>query len=165
MTPSRAEIAIRVVGPDEWAAWRELRLAALAESPDAFSARLSDWQGPSDSERRWRERLTGPWHNVIADLDARPVGMASGWLPDRGPAELMSMWVDPAARGQGVGDVLVESVVAWATRQRPGEVVLRVRTVNRAASALYARHGFVESGLVATGPGEPAERWMVRMPE
>ncbi len=29
------------LGPDEWPTWRELRLAALAEAPEAFGFRLS----------------------------------------------------------------------------------------------------------------------------
>lgn len=158
-------LTTRVLGPDDWAAWRELRLAALAEAPDAFSARLTDWQGERDSEQRWRDRLTGAWHNVIAELDERPAGMASGLLPDSGPVELVSMWVAPFARGRGAGDALVRSVVAWAAAQRRGEIVLRVRTSNPAAIALYARHGFVDSGPVEASPGEPPERWMVRAPE
>jgi hypothetical protein len=79
-------IAVRTLSADDWRDWRALRLAALAEAPDAFGSRLGDWQGDGDREERWRARLTGPWHNVIAELDVRPAGMASGFLPDHGPA-------------------------------------------------------------------------------
>ena len=102
---------------------------------------------------------------MIADLDGRPAGMASGLLPVDGSAELMSMWVAPFARGRGVGDALVTSVVEWAAEQRPGEMVLTVRESNPAAIVLYARHGFVDRGLVEAAPGGPPERWMVRAPE
>ncbi len=158
-------IEIRVLGPDDWRAWRELRLAALAEAPNAFAARLADWQGEGDDEQRWRGRLSGAAHNVVADLDARPAGMASGLLPDDGPVELLSMWVAPFARGRGVADGLVASVVGWAAAHGTGEVVLRVRETNPAAVALYARQGFVDRGPVEGGPGEPPERWMLRVPE
>ena len=77
-------LEVRLLGPDDWAAWRELRLAALAEAPDAFGARLTDWQGERDREQRWRDRLTGRAHNVIAALDGRSAGMASGCSPTTG---------------------------------------------------------------------------------
>lgn len=51
-------IELRVLTPDHWPAWRELRLAALAEAPYAFGSRLADWQGDRDREQRWRDRLT-----------------------------------------------------------------------------------------------------------
>jgi ribosomal protein S18 acetylase RimI-like enzyme len=160
-----AVIAVRILGVDDWRDWRALRLAALVEAPDAFSSRLADWQGDGDREERWQDRLTGRWHNVVAELDGRPAGMASGLLPDDGPAELLSTWVAPFARGRGVGDALVSSVVAWAQQEGRGEVRLQVREANPAAIALYARHGFVDRGPVDDEPGEPPERWMVLAPE
>ena len=45
-------IGIRVLAEDDWRLWRDLRLAALAESPDAFGSRLADWQDAG--EARWR---------------------------------------------------------------------------------------------------------------
>lgn len=156
-------LVVRVLGADDWRDWRALRLAALVEAPDAFGARLADWQGDGDREERWRARLTGPWHNLVAELAGRPAGLASGFLPDSGPPELLSMWVAPFARGRGVGDALVSSVVAWAQQQDRGPLV--VREANPAAIALYARHGFVDRGRVDHEPGEPPERWMVLAPE
>ncbi len=155
-------LEVRLIGPDDWAEWRALRLAALAEAPDAFGSRLADWQDAP--QQRWRDRLTAVPCNVVAALDGQPVGMASGWLPDEGPAELLSMWVAPEARGHGVGDALVDAVVAWCTRHRPGALTLNVREANPAAIALYARHGFVDHGRAAEVPGEAPERVMVRGP-
>ena len=104
-------IELRVLTPDDWRAWRQLRLAALAEAPYAFSSRLADWQGDGDREERWRARLEiAGSYNVVAVLDGEPAGMASGVPAGEGVAELISMWVSPAARGHGVGDHLVQAV-------------------------------------------------------
>ena len=50
-------IAIKVLEVEGWRAWRELRLEALAEAPNAFGSTLAEWQGAGDTEQRWRARL------------------------------------------------------------------------------------------------------------
>jgi ribosomal protein S18 acetylase RimI-like enzyme len=64
------------------------------------------------------------------------------------------MWVDPRARGRGVGDALVGKVVQWARAQGARRVVLDVRESNLPAIGLYARHGFCDVGR-ASGPNDP----------
>lgn len=144
-------IATRTLTPDDWRLWRELRLAALTEAPYAFGSVLADWQGEGDREERWRARLGIPGaHDLVALLDGRPVGMASG-VPAGGDAvELISMWVSPTARGRGVGDLLITEIARWAAGRRAAELRLAVFTGNDAAVALYRRHGFTDTGE----PGE-----------
>ncbi len=140
-------IELRVLTPDDWRAWRRLRLAALAEAPYAFGSRLADWQGDGDREERWRARLGIPGSfNVIAVLDGEPAGMASGVAADEGAAELISMWVSPAARGHGVGDHLVQAVARWARQAGSGALRLAVVPGNENATALYRRNGFRPTG-------------------
>lgn len=144
-------VVLRVLEVDDWADWRELRLAALLDAPSVFGAKLADWQGAGDTEKRWRARLGGK-HNVLAYLDGEPAGMVSG-MPHGNGVALISMWVAPFARGRGVGDALVAAVVARAD----GTVSLTVKKANLAAAALYRRHGFVDDG-----PASADERRMVR---
>lgn len=137
-----------MLSPDEWALWRRLRLAALAEAPSAFGSRLADWQGEGDAEDRWRSRLSIPRsHNVAALLSEQSVGMASG-VPtsEADVVELISMWVAPAARGRGVGDALVGEIERWARSIDARVLRLSVAEDNMAASALYQRHGFEYTG-------------------
>ncbi len=78
-------------------------------------------------------------------------------------AELISMWVAPFARGHGVGDALIQAVVSWAKRQHASRVALAVRTDNERAIALYARHGFFDSGPDPDlADGRPPERLMIK---
>jgi len=140
-------IELRVLTPDDWPTWRQLRLAALAEAPYAFGSRLADWQGEGDREERWRARLGIPGSfDVVAVLDGEPAGMASGVPAGAGTAELISMWVSPAARGHGIGDHLVQAVARWA--RRAGSEVLRLAVArgNESATALYRRNGFQLTG-------------------
>ncbi|MGW7536417.1 GNAT family N-acetyltransferase [Amycolatopsis sp. NPDC054798] len=141
-------IVVRELSGDNWAEWRDLRLAALREAPEAFSSKLADWQGEGDSESRWRARLRDVSLNVLADLDGVPAGMVSGNLSERGDkAELLSMWVVPSARGRGAGDALVRAVVRWSEGRGAGELSVRVADGNQHALELYRRHGFVERPL------------------
>jgi ribosomal protein S18 acetylase RimI-like enzyme len=143
----RGPVELREIGPDAWQTWRSVRLDALREAPDAFSSRLAHWQGAGDAEARWRGRLEAVPFNVVAFLDARPVGQASGTGRDsEGKVELISLWVAPEARGRGVGDALTAAVIAWARRQGARRVALQVRRANDRAVALYARQGFAPTG-------------------
>ncbi|GIE80729.1 N-acetyltransferase [Actinoplanes philippinensis] len=133
---------------DDWKIWRELRLAALTEAPYAFGSRLADWQGDGDREERWRDRLAIPGsYNLVVTVDGQPVGMASG-VPagEDGVAELISMYVAPAGRGRGVGDVLIAAVERWARDRGAHTLRLAVAEGNHHAIALYRRAGFGDTG-------------------
>jgi ribosomal protein S18 acetylase RimI-like enzyme len=149
---------IRLVGPDDWKLWRELRLDALADAPEAFGSTLADWREAPES--RWRERLAGPDdRNFVAFLDGIPAGMATATPADPDTVELISMYVAPSARGHGVADDLITAVVDRARELRARTVRLDVRHTNARATAVYRRHGFTPSPVPAE---DPAERTMTR---
>ena len=150
-------LTIRALTADDWPLWREARLAALAEAPYAFGSRLADWQGDGDREERWRQRLSlAGAYNLIAMLDGAPAGMATGIPGDKpGEAELISMWVAPKARGQRVGDRLINEIESWARDARYVRLLLLVKADNPAAIHLYERNGFAfVSGGSADEDGE-----------
>jgi ribosomal protein S18 acetylase RimI-like enzyme len=153
---TRHPIDIQVLTPDDWPVWRELRLAALAESAAAFGSTLAEWTGPGDTEQRWRGRLSSVPYNIVLRSGGVPAGMVSAYVQADGTVELISMWVAPSARGRGVGDAAIRAVVAWAGSR---EVVLSVKTGNAPAIALYRRHGFVDAGR---SPDDVSETLMRR---
>ena len=51
---SGVTIQLRAVTADDWAEWRVVRLAALADAPGAFGSSYVDWVDASES--RWRMR-------------------------------------------------------------------------------------------------------------
>ena len=140
---------------EQWALWRDVRLRALGEAPDAFSSTLAEWQGPGDREERWRRRLTDVPLNVVAVAGGLPLGQVSGTaLDEKGRCTLMSLWVTSAARGRGVGEALVGEVVGWATGLGASAVVLSVRAENAHAIRLYQRTGFAQTDEPAEGSCE-----------
>ena len=71
---------VRFASPEEWERVRELRLRALADAPDAFSATLESERDAPESG--WRSMVTG-WEGAtnamaIAEVDGEWVGMAVG---------------------------------------------------------------------------------------
>ncbi|MBV8367918.1 MAG: GNAT family N-acetyltransferase [Candidatus Eremiobacteraeota bacterium] len=140
-------VEVREIGADDWRLFRRLRLDALAKAPYAFGATLADWSGERDAEARWRARLSTVPFNVVAYLDHRPAGIASG-LPgeEDGTTELISMWVAPFARGRGVADALVGAVVRWSRERRATKLFLNVVEDNARARSVYRRLGFVDTG-------------------
>jgi GNAT superfamily N-acetyltransferase len=155
-------ITIKYLSPDDWMQWRDMRLSALGEAPYAFSSLLRDWQ--DEGEQRWRDRLAGVSVNVIASLNGMDAGMVSGMSFDQ-EVELLSMWVAPFARGRGVGDQLIDTIIQWTISQQKRRPILRVLTGNDRAADLYFRHGF-ECPSPSEGDAdthETRERLMVRM--
>lgn len=147
-----ANLELRALHADGGELWRQLRLRALADAPDAFADTAAEWHPRGDAERRWRSRLDDVPFNVVAVRDGAPVGQVSATvLDEHGRSELTSMWVDPAARGCGVGEALVAAVVDWARRTGGSAVVLSVQRSNAPAVRLYARCGFTPIDESAPG--------------
>jgi len=143
-----AEISIVRLGPDDWPAYRILRLAALADAPHAFGSTLAREVRLTPPE--WRARILRGG-TFMARRSKDPVGTAAGIPGDEpGHAELVGMWVHPDWRGHGVGDNLVEAVMDWAAAGPYRYVNLWVSEGNDPAERLYTRHGFVRTG--ATQP-------------
>lgn len=133
-------------------------MEALREAPYAFGSTFAEWQDAD--ERRWIERLSSVPLNLVARLADKPAGVVSCIEPhDGGTAELISMWVAPFARGDGVGDALIQAVIAWAREQGASRVVLAVSESNAPAIGLYLRNGFTDVGQ-NDDPDSPCERMM-----
>lgn len=137
---------LRAMTADDWQQWRPVRLAALADAPEAFGSRLVDWADAPES--RWRTRLSIPGAlDLVAYDGEHAVGMASGVSGEGDRAELISMWVDPAARGRGVADALIDAVARWAVETGADVLELAVMPDNARARRTYARLGFTESAV------------------
>jgi ribosomal protein S18 acetylase RimI-like enzyme len=146
------------IGPDDWEAFRTVRLASLAESPAAFGSRYEDWVDASPE--RWQDRLTQVPLTLLAYEDGTPVGVASGALVDTDWVELISMWVAPSVRGTGVARQLMDAVAEWAVAQ-DRRTFLMVRSDNARARRAYERAGFVDRGIPDGWPtDEPPENRM-----
>jgi ribosomal protein S18 acetylase RimI-like enzyme len=152
---------IRELERHEWTLYRDLRLRALAESPDSFGRRFVDEQAQPDAHWiRLTESVTIPGGQVmlVAEEEGRPLGLAFGIFDKERPkiGHVGGMWVDPAARGLGAGQALLDSAIAWARVRDLERLELWVTEGNGAALRLYEGFGFVDTGRREVLPSNPA---------
>ena len=128
---------------------RDIRLEALRDAPDAFGSTYA--RDAAFEPAEWHRRATrdGSFFAFIPGLTglagpagpAGPAGLAGGYEEEPGVVELISMFVRPQARGHGVGEALVDAVVAWARDNGAASVHLWVTESNKPAVRLYERVG------------------------
>jgi ribosomal-protein-alanine N-acetyltransferase len=71
--------------------------------------------------------------------------------------ELEFVLVPPEARRQGIGSMLVHTILAWARELAAHEIWLEVRESNARALRLYEECGFMVTGRRAGYYADPAE--------
>jgi ribosomal protein S18 acetylase RimI-like enzyme len=148
---SGTAFGVRPLRSDEWPLYREVRLRALRDSPDAYGSLLDLEAALTDDE--WAERLARGVHSaselpLIAECDGAPCGLAWVRLDDGAPetAHLYQMWVAAQHRRRGVGRALVDAAAAWARVMGAQQLELDVTSNNEAAIRLYEGAGFVTNG-------------------
>jgi GNAT superfamily N-acetyltransferase len=144
--------AIRDARPGDTAAIESVTLAAYQE----YAAQL-----PPPFWEAYRANIVGtladvkPAAQLVAEREGRIVGTvllypAGAVFPNRADGGAAARWpevrllaVDPAARGQGVGDALMRACMhrAWAEGSRA--LTLHTTPMMAAAMRLYTRMGFV----------------------
>ncbi len=142
---------IRKVRTDEWRRWREVRLRMLRDDATFFSTRYEDVVREPDEV--WQTWVSEADEGVAKTLfvaegnEGQWLGVVGGFVRvDPSEVHLVSMWVDPEARGLGVARALIRAVGDWASERGATTVLLFVQEANGPARALYDRAGFVATG-------------------
>ncbi len=143
---------ITALAPTDAAAYRALMLEAYEQAPDAFTTtaaerraepeswwvrRIGSADGPASSFGAWEgDRLVG---TVALEYALKP--------KTRHAALLLGLYVQPAARGRGVGLALMQAAIAAASaRSEVLALNLTLTEGNAAALRLYRACGFVAWG-------------------
>jgi ribosomal protein S18 acetylase RimI-like enzyme len=128
---------VRRIGPDDWELFRDVRLRALEDSPDAFGSTLERERAFTEAD--WRRRLSGP---VVVVFDPAPVSMG-GLFDDNGVGHVWGMWTDRAHRRRGHARAVLDALFP-----PEGPVQLHVNVANLEARAAYERYGFAGTGVL-----------------
>ena len=134
--------ALRFLTPDEWEAWRKIRLQSLADSPDAFGSTYGREATYDEAAwRTWVERA----NPVVAFEDGDPVACGGVLATDASEAMVIAMWVAPEHRGRGLSRLILDALVGWG-REHGLPLVIGHNRDNPIARAAYLSYGFVPTG-------------------
>ena len=151
------EIAVRVLDESEWPLYRDVRVRALAESPDAFTATLADEADRED--QFWRDRMTRSYR-LLAERGSASQGIVSlgPYEQDPSAAEVFGLYVVPDARGTGVAWRLVEAAAALATQKGYPQLYYWVGTDNARAIGFAKNFGFRTTSYRRPSRGSDIQR-------
>ena len=140
-------VLVRRAAPEDAAAHLANFVAVAAERVYL----MSETPGRSVDEiaRQFRDADPRSELWLMAEVDGRVVGGADfqrgRWTKNEHTATL-GVLLTPAARGRGIGEVLMRHGIEWARSVGIRKLKLGVFASNERAVALYRRLGFVEEG-------------------
>lgn len=140
-------IGIIQLPPDSWQVYRELRLEALQNDPQAFGGSYEEEINLTPTN--WQNRLKSMW---FAWTDNQIIGMI-GLVQNKEMgikhyAFLVSLWVKPAYRRQGIGALLIKHVQKDAPTKQLRKILLHVTKTQPGALRLYEPVGFKKVGTL-----------------
>ena len=139
--------AVRRLTAADAAAYRDIRLEALANEPTSFGSDVPREQALA--KQAWLDRIEGnPTFGVfVAD---ELVGIATlsrePGEKNRHRANIYGVYLKQGVRGKGASRLLMEAVVTAAHEMPVLQLHLSVTTTNEAACRLYQRLGFQTYG-------------------
>ncbi len=148
-----SNIEIVALSADQWLDLKRLRIAALTESPDAFSPTAEDARARDEDywQRAARRAAEADGFELFVVRRAgKALGLGSAQRDARGVGHIGAMWIDPELRGRGIGAQLFDTIVAYLRRLGCDVIDLSVTETNTSAIELYRSRGFV-----LTGQSEP----------
>ncbi len=98
----------------------------------------------------------------VARRDERALGCGGYMLLPEKAAEIKRLFVDPAARGQGVGRGIIRVVEESATQEGVRTLLLETGSKSFEALHLYKSMGFAECGPFALYQPDPLSVFMVK---
>ena len=155
------------MGEESWRAVRDVRLRALHDAPDSFGATAGREERFTEAHWRMRIRATPTWLAVDDAGVAR--GMVSLIQEPGSPTDdrhLVSLWVAPEVRRQGIGWALVDAARDQAFLDGARTLSLWVLDGNTPAGDLYVRAGFRRTGVRQRLPRDAAlveERYELKL--
>lgn len=164
--PNTPMIAVRRLAPGDGTHYRQIRLEALRNAPDAFG---SSYETEAIKDLSHFEERVASGCIFGAFDNGKIIGMA-GFYQQSGPKQshkgvLWGMYVNSSCRRSGAGRKLVQRVISHAT-DVVDLVTLSVIIGNESAIALYSSMGFrtygTEPRALKIGTRYLAEALMIR---
>lgn len=125
----------------------QIRLLESSDQAAVFSLEEQIFGSDAWSEEVFAAELDHPdsWY-LVAEHNGAVVGYGGLRCPPvtGAQADIQTLAVQKTERGQGIGQRILDGLLAEASRRGAGQVFLEVRADNPAAIALYRSRGFDE---------------------
>lgn len=140
-----SEINVRVLGEDDWAEYREVRLLALQESPESFIASYED--EVAEDEQFWRDRMNRS-DRFLAERDDQALGIVSLGVhsEEEQIGDVFGLYVAPEGRNTGVSWNLVKAAATKAAEKGYVQLYYWAGSENGRAIAFAVNFGFRPTG-------------------
>ena len=132
---------IRPTNTEDWMLLKQVRLAALLDTPTAFGVSYQTAAAYTDEQWKVRASSAGTEFWLAFERD-QLIGMIGAAVNSAHRFNLIGMWVEPAARGSGVAIQLVDVVKSRATEKGFNRVFLDVSPESARASSFNLKQGF-----------------------
>jgi GNAT superfamily N-acetyltransferase len=143
-------MSVRALREEEWELFRDLRLLALRDAPDAFRETYETERGRPASD--WSALVSNTAGHagaelLIAEHHGRAVGVAFCRIREDGETlGIGAMWVVPDMRRCGIGRGLVAAALSWGRKRGARSADLWITEGNVAADRLFRDAGFEPTG-------------------
>ena len=158
---------VRRVRLHEWAEIRDLRMAAVSDPAASMAFLTTLEEERARDEAAWRDRASAAalgedaaqfvaveGHSWVGSVSVllRTSGDRDhlGRTLDAPRADVVGVFIAPAARGAGLLDRLMDAAATWAAGHGADALTLDVHRDNTRAQAAYRRIGFVPTGVAFT---------------
>lgn len=137
---------VKKLSKDDWRGYRDVRLEALKESPDAFGSSYSENIGRSDQY----------WMNKLSLLDEKKeknffcavldngnfISIGGAYQDNNNEWNIIAMYAKKEYRGLGAGSLLFSKILDELRGKKVKKVFLRVNVIKVPAVSLYKKFGF-----------------------
>ncbi|SRR5258706_3395754 len=164
------KIEIITLQPNDWLQYKELRLKALKEEPQAFVSTYEENLKHPDEfwQKRLEEALIGQSQCLLfAKVKNNLVGMVGGFVGDgKDNAEVIAVFVIKEFRGQGISKILMNELIKTMKHNNViRRLLVGVNPEQAAALNLYISLGFkiIKKEKMILGDGKEHDSYEMEM--
>lgn len=143
------DLSVRVATPDDVDVWRALRMEGIAQNPSGFLVTAQEAAAVPITDDMQRLSKGDRFLAFEGNTAVALAGLNRNGVPRANHrAEIGPVYVVPAARGRGISDQLLNTLMDTARAAGIWQLELFVHAENAPAIGLYKRHGFVQAGKI-----------------
>ncbi len=156
--------------PEEWKQYRDLRLRALKEEPQAYCSTYE--KNAKRPDEFWQQRIEDTINKdiqwlIFAKLNDALVGMVGAFAEEQpDTAHVIAVYVSPEARGKGISKMLMKELLTRIkTNNNIKKIIVDVNSEQEAALNLYKNSGFqiIKQYRMILGDGKEHDVYQLQM--